>query len=81
MIVEIFVAQCQTEDALRQHLLKRVLDPVGTTAVGEALSEPLDQTEALLGLPQQQSPAVGGQRAGIKLRRHLTPKMGFKIRN
>src|SRR5262245_45144539 len=66
MVVEVLVAQRQSVDPLRDEMLKRVLDELGVTMIGEALSELSDDRGELLGLAEQQATAVGGDVAAIE---------------
>ena len=59
MVVEVFVAQRQPVDALREHLTEPVLDQQRRTPVGETGRYPPQQTDLAIGLAQQQRPAIG----------------------
>jgi len=52
----VFFARPQTMDGLSQHPVQPMLDPVRPAAIGETPGQPLQQTDAALGLPQQQTP-------------------------
>ena len=70
VVVEVFIAQRQAEDALAQQRLQPVLDQARIAPVGEALGEPADQPKALVQLSQQQRPGVGGDRAAVEPAHH-----------
>ncbi len=67
VIVEVFVAQRQPIDALRQHLLDAMLDALGRTKVGETLSQARQQVDPPIHLPQKQRSAVAGQPATVEI--------------
>lgn len=79
MIVQIFVAQRQTDHPLADHLPQPVFDEHGVAPVHEALGEAAQQIDAAVDLPQQQHPAVAAQPVGRKLGHHLPGKMGRKL--
>ena len=79
MIGEIFVAQGQTVDALRQHGLHGMLDPLPTAIIREAGGETFEQTDPLVGLAKQQSAAVTGQRAAVEIGYHPLLEVGCKL--
>jgi len=78
VIVEVFVAQGQREDALREHRLQQMLDAVCSALVGEAAREASEQVDFALGFAQQQRAAVAGNLAARETRLHATRKMCFK---
>ena len=58
VVVEVFIAQRQPIDALRQHLGQWMLDQQGRAAVAEAARQPAQQVDLAVRLPQQQRTAV-----------------------
>ncbi len=78
MIVQVFVPQRQTEDTLRQHLRKLVLDQQRRSAVDKAARQPTQQVDLAVHLAQQQRSAVAGNLTGGKACLHPTRKMVCK---
>src|SRR6185312_3066 len=70
VIVEVFITQRQTVYALRQHLLKPMLDAIRHAAIAEAGRYTPHKADLTVGLAQQQRPAVGGDSARRKPRFH-----------
>jgi hypothetical protein len=68
VIVEVFVAQHQTEDPLPNQCLDPVLDVAATVLICEA-SEPADQSKAAINLSQQQCARVRGDVAAVETSR------------
>ena len=66
VIVEVFVAQAQPEDALLEEFGERVLDQVGVAVIGEAAGELFDEVEAAFDLAEEQAAGVGGHVATVK---------------
>jgi hypothetical protein len=66
VVVEVFVAQAQREDALLEEVGKRVLDEVGVAVIGKAGGEPVDEVELGFDFAEQQSAGIGGDGAAIE---------------
>ena len=79
VVVEVFISQRQTEDALAQQGLQPVFDKTRIAPIGEAGGEPPDQAQAVIELPEQQGPGVGGDRAAVERSRHLLALDRFKL--
>ena len=79
VIVQIFVAQRQAIDALRQHLGKLMLDALRIARIAEAAHHAPQQPNLAVRRPQQQRPALGRQPLAGKLRHHPARKMRFKL--
>jgi hypothetical protein len=79
VIVEIFVAQRQAEDALPDQRLHLVLDQARIAPVVEARGEPLHQRQTLVHLPQQQRPRVRRDLAAREARHHRPAFYRFKL--
>jgi len=58
VIVQVFVAQCQAVNALRQHLLDPVFDPLRIPGVLKTGRQAAQQMDPALHLTQQQRPSV-----------------------
>ena len=78
VIVQVFVAQRQSVNALRQHLVEVMLDPRGVARVGETARHAPEQVDLAISLAQQQPAAVGGQPAALEPPHHPPRKMRFK---
>ena len=72
VIAEIFVAQRESVDALRQQLFDRMLDQQRVAVIVEAGGRAPQQVEPSVGLPQQQRSAVRTHHPAVELRHHLT---------
>jgi len=79
VVVEVFIAQRQTVDALRQHLAQTVLDPVLPPPVGETGRHTLQQTDLAVHLAQQQRAAVARHLPRGEARLHTARKMRCKL--
>jgi hypothetical protein len=78
VIVQVFIAQRQPVDALRQHRFYSVLDALRIAAIGETRRHPPQQFDLAIRFAQQQSPAVSRYLAGGKPGFHSARKMGCK---
>jgi len=54
VIVQVFIAEGQPVNALRQHLFQAMLDPVGLPVVAEATCNAPQQADLAIDLTQQQ---------------------------
>ena len=79
MIIEILVAQRQPVDALRQQLLRRVVNETPVAPVRETPRQCPGHTKACVDLPKQQHPAITGQRASRKIRHHFSRTEALKL--
>jgi hypothetical protein len=59
VVVEVFVAAGDAEDALGQQAALGVGDEVGVAAVGQGVVQGVKQTKAAVGLTREQNPCVG----------------------
>ena len=73
MVVQIFIAQGQTIDSLGYQLLYRMFDQIGIPIIGEAAGKLVEDPDALLDLPQEQTTAVTADRSTVELRADLEP--------
>src|SRR5258708_1893599 len=78
VVVEILIAQRQTVDPLGEHLENRVLDLVLIPAVEKTFRQARQQIQALVGLSQQECPAIGTYRSAVESRHDLPLPAGFK---
>ena len=77
MIVQVFIAQRQTIDALRKHLRQAVLDQQRCTAIDETARQPAQKVDPAICLPQQKCSAVTRYSPGCELRLLLDVKNGL----
>jgi len=66
VVVEIFVAQAEGEDALFEQLRERVLNQVGMPMIGETGSELVDEVELGFDLSQQEAAGIGGDGTSVE---------------
>ena len=78
VIVQVFVAQRQPVDALRQHLRQAVLDQQWCAAIDETARHPPQQVDLAICFSQQQRSAVARHLTGSEPGLHATRKMGCK---
>ena len=78
MILQIFVAQSQSEDSLPNQLFDRMLDAPGITIVVKAGGQAWQEAYLLLDFPQQERPAIARDRTGIKAGQDLTTERRSK---
>ena len=69
MVVEIFVAQRQSENPLGDQVADSMLDQFGVTVIGEAIGESSDDLHFRFDFPQQQGPGVGRDGPASKIPR------------
>ena len=79
VIVEIFVAQRQAEDALPHQRRDPMLDVASVTPIDEAVGEAAHQPKAAIDLSQQQRTGVRGDVPAIEPGHHRTPRNRFKF--
>lgn len=74
VIVDVFVAQCQSVDPLGQHLRRRVADKDLRAVVFKALGQTQGQTQVGIDLAQQQRAPIAGEATTGKIGLGLAPK-------
>ena len=79
VVVEVLIAQHQTEDPLPNYCLDLMLDIASVAPVAEALGKPTDQPEAAIHQAQQQSTCVRRDVAAIETGHHRAPIYRFKF--
>jgi hypothetical protein len=72
MIVEVFVPQRQSGEALHHEWLELVIDEARVARVVETFSHGAREAQAMVGLAEQQRAAVGGERAAGEIRHDMT---------
>ena len=73
VVIEILIAQRQSENALHDEIQQRVLDLIGLAVIGEASGEAAHDSRALLQFLQSQHSAIGGDVAAIEAPDQLPP--------
>ncbi len=76
VIVEIFVAQRESEDALREHLAQPVHDPIRTPLVGKRGRQSLEETDPALACRNNRAPPSLEIRPPVKLASTRREKRG-----
>ena len=71
MVVQVLIAQGDTDDALHHHGFDLVLHQLRATCIGEAGGKPLGQPDRPIGLAEQQGAGVRGDRASVEARHHM----------
>jgi hypothetical protein len=71
VIVQIFVAQGQRRDPLRNHFRHRVLNAGRIAPIQKAPRQARQQIQSAIGFAQQQTSRVRGHRAAVELAGHL----------
>jgi len=79
MIIEILVAQRQPVDALRQQLLRRVINETPVTPVRKHPANASVTPKARVDLPKQQHPAITRQRTTGKIGHHFSRTEVLKL--
>jgi hypothetical protein len=79
VIVQVFVAQCQAEDALSHQRLDLMLDIAGVAPIVEAVGETTHQPEAPVDLSQQQRAGVRGDVPAVETGHHRASLDRFKL--
>ena len=80
VIVQIFISQGQPIDSLGHQLLYRMFDQIGIPIIGEAGGKLVEDPNALLDLPQQQTTAIAGDCPAIELRPDVASLLRTQIR-
>ena len=70
VVVKVFVPKSQTIDALREHLLHRMIHTILGAPVGKAACQRLRQSQARVHLAQQQGASIAGKGASRKIGGH-----------
>jgi hypothetical protein len=71
VIIQIFVSQSQTIDSLGHQLLHRVLDQIRIPIISETSGKLVEDPDALLDLPKEQTTAITADRSTVELRTDL----------
>ena len=78
VVVEVFVAEGESQHTLAHHDGQRVLDEATLAGVAEATGEFVAEAEVAVGLAQQQHAAVAGEVAAAEIRLDATRTKGLK---
>ena len=80
VIVEVLIAQPQSEHPLTDQRLDLVLDQLWATKVAETGREPSDETDRPIRRAKQQGAGVRRDASPVESRHHRTPFDGFKFK-
>src|ERR1019366_6811078 len=80
VVIEVFIAQRQPQDALHDEIQQRVLNLIGLAVIGEAGGEAAHDCGALLQFLQNQHSAVGGDVAPIEAPNQLPSSQFLRCR-
>src|SRR4051812_43784984 len=80
MIVQIFVAQRQTKDALSQHLGHAMFHAAGISSVQKAPTESCHQIQPPVGFSQYQSARIRRDASTAELRHYLPVEVSSKLK-
>jgi len=76
MIVEIFVAESDSEDSLRKEVAEGMLDALGSAIVTKSRQQPVEETKPSLRRREQDRTAVRADRAATEINDHFAPAEG-----
>ena len=79
MVVEVFIAQGDGDNALGNESAQAVLDPVGVAVIGEAVRHLVKERQALLDPAQQQGAGIGSDGTAVKISHHTAASVAFKL--
>ena len=79
MVVEVFIAQGDGEDAPGDEGAQAVLDPIGVAVIGEAVRHLVKKRQALIDLALQQGASIGSDGAAVKISHHTAASKAFKL--
>jgi len=79
VVIEVFVAARDAEDALADELFGGVLDEGLLAVIDEALGEALEQPHAKRDLSQQHETAIGGRAAGVEVDTSSSDALEVKV--
>ena len=79
MVVEVFVAQGDGDNALGDERAQAVLDPVGIAVIGEAVRHLVKERQVLLDPAQQQGAGIGSDGTAVKISHHAAASVTFKL--
>jgi hypothetical protein len=80
VIVDVFIAERDAENALAEHRRKLVDDERRAACIVETIGQPRYQADRFVGLAEQQRPRIRGDRAAIKRAHNLATLDGSKIK-
>src|SRR6202000_961165 len=78
VVVEIAIAEAESEDSLLEKFGEGVLDEFGVAVIGETVGELVEEVELGFDLPQEESTGVGGHRAAVKTGDHVPGSQGLE---
>ena len=79
MVVEVFIAQGDGDNALGDEGAQAVLDPVGVAVIGEAVRHLVNERQTLIDLAQQQGAGIGSDGTVVEIGHHAAASVAFKL--
>ena len=79
MVVEVFIAQGDGDNALGDEGAQAVLDPIGVAVIGEAVRHLVKERQALLDPAQQQGAGIGSDGTAVESSHHAPASVAFKL--
>ena len=79
MVVEVFIAEGDGDNALGDERAQAVLDPVGIAVIGEAVRHLVKERQVLLDPAQQQGAGIGSDGTAVKISHHTAASVAFKL--
>ena len=79
MVVEVFIAQGDGDNALGDEGAQAVLDPTGVAVIGEAVRHLVKERQALIDPAQQQGACIGSDGTAVEISHHAPPPVAFKL--
>ena len=79
MVVEVFIAEGDGDNALGDEGAQAVLDPVGVAVIGEAGRYLVNERQAPLDPAQQQGAGIGSDGTAVEISHHAAASVAFKL--
>ena len=79
MVVEVFIAQGDGDNALGDEGAQAVLDPTGVAVIAEAVRHLVKERQVLLDPAQQQGAGIGSDGTAVKISHHAAASVAFKL--
>ena len=79
VVVEVFIAQGDGDNALGDEGAQAVPNPVGVAVIGEAVRHLVNERQALIDLAQQQGAGIGSDGTAVESGHHAAASVAFKL--
>ena len=79
MVVEVFIAQGDGDNALGDEGAQAVPNPVGGAVIGEAVRHLVNERQALIDLAQRQGAGIGSDGTAVESGHHAAASVAFKL--